>query len=227
MRTQPYEHCSICDSLTGKAGAADDSIFWLEGAIGPLCDECHDTLQAEVLDNVGLPANAADELERLQRERDEYKTIVEGMTRSGFNGLSDIPCCKCGGPVVEFSVPNEAWNTVIRNNGPETDQEYLCVKCFALVAADRLNTAQAIVAKLPKCWRFNTDKTALVQTCPVVPGMVVWVCCSWGGADRIYNAQVCAVHTSGASDSARYFWNHEQAYDSLAAAEFAKQAMKD
>ena len=92
----------------------------------------------------------ADEIERLQRERDEYKTIVEGMTRSGFNGLSDIPCCKCGGPVVEFSVPNEAWNTVIRNNGPETDQEYLCVKCFALVAADRLNTAQAIVAKLPK-----------------------------------------------------------------------------
>ena len=83
--TQPYEHCSICDSLTGKAGAADDSIFWLEGAIGPLCDECHDTLQAEVLDNAGLPANAADELERLQRFENQDQQIREshGWKRDG------------------------------------------------------------------------------------------------------------------------------------------------
>ena len=93
--TQPYEHCSICDSLTGKAGAADDSIFWLEGAIGPLCDECHDTLQAEVLDNVGLPANAVDELDRLRRERDDFRASLMAI-RSLASEDADFGLCTSG-----------------------------------------------------------------------------------------------------------------------------------
>ena len=60
------EFCSICDSLTGKAGAAEDSIYWLDGAVGPLCEECHDQLQEEVLDNVGISLDTADELARLR-----------------------------------------------------------------------------------------------------------------------------------------------------------------
>jgi hypothetical protein len=43
---------------------------------------------------------------------------------------STIPCCKCGGPVVEFTVPNDIWNAVIRRGGHETDQEYLCMDCW-------------------------------------------------------------------------------------------------
>src|SRR5690606_39576690 len=43
---------------------------------------------------------------------------------------STIPCCKCGGVVVEFSVPNDVWNKVVRRDGPETDQEYLCEGCY-------------------------------------------------------------------------------------------------
>jgi len=43
--------------------------------------------------------------------------------------VSTIPCCKCGGEVVEFSVPNNLWNIVMRKNG-ETDQEYLCFDCW-------------------------------------------------------------------------------------------------
>lgn len=44
--------------------------------------------------------------------------------------FSAVPCCKCKGPVVEFTVPNEVWNAIIRRNGPETDQEYLCKDCY-------------------------------------------------------------------------------------------------
>lgn len=44
--------------------------------------------------------------------------------------MSDIPCCECGGPVVEFSIPNELWNRVMRPDGHETDKEYLCYSCW-------------------------------------------------------------------------------------------------
>lgn len=39
------EHCSVCDEPTGRAGIADDSIYW-EG-IGPLCEACNDQLLHE------------------------------------------------------------------------------------------------------------------------------------------------------------------------------------
>jgi hypothetical protein len=65
MVDKSCEHCSICDSLTGRAGAADDSIFWLGGVIGPLCEECDEQLRSEVLDDIGVdPA----EVERLTAE---------------------------------------------------------------------------------------------------------------------------------------------------------------
>ena len=46
-----------------------------------------------------------------------------------------LPCAKCGELVLrEFTVPNDAWNIIIRKNGPETDQEYLCACCFGAEA---------------------------------------------------------------------------------------------
>ena len=42
------EHCSICDDPTGRAGIGDDSIFYLDDEIGPLCEECNRKLQGEV-----------------------------------------------------------------------------------------------------------------------------------------------------------------------------------
>jgi len=56
---QPEERCSICDALTGKAGAGDGSIYWLDGAIGPLCEECSHTLRDEVIEDEGLADQAA------------------------------------------------------------------------------------------------------------------------------------------------------------------------
>ncbi len=72
------------------------------------CDECYGDLTAEI-----------------EQLRSESKR-------------SDIPCCKCGGPVIEFSIPNAAWNTIIRDNDPATDQEYLCLNCFADIAAEKI-----------------------------------------------------------------------------------------
>jgi hypothetical protein len=54
-------------------------------------------------------------------------------TQGGFwcdNKASGTPCALCGGDVVEFSVPNEMWNKIVRDGGPESRHEYLCVTCF-------------------------------------------------------------------------------------------------
>ncbi len=175
------------------------------------CDHGHHYLHSTVDNQCPLC-----EIERLQ---EESKT-------------STIPCCKCGGELVEFTVPNEVWNTIVRDDGCETDQEYLCLKCFAVIAAEKierltqdrqalldsieqtakierlqteladanetlqlhqvntdyevghmlgekaaakkLNGLQAIVAKLPKCWRLN-EAGELVQDVSVVPGMTIWL----------------------------------------------------
>jgi hypothetical protein len=44
--------------------------------------------------------------------------------------VSEIPCARCGGDVVEFTVPNEVWNTVVRLDAPEGDDEYICEECY-------------------------------------------------------------------------------------------------
>lgn len=44
--------------------------------------------------------------------------------------ISSIPCAVCGGEVIEFSVPNDLWNYVMRPDGHETDKEYLCFSCW-------------------------------------------------------------------------------------------------
>lgn len=46
-----YEHCFLCDSPTGRAGIAEDSLYDKAGC-GPYCEECWDemtelTIEAE------------------------------------------------------------------------------------------------------------------------------------------------------------------------------------
>lgn len=47
-----------------------------------------------------------------------------------------LPCNECGGPAPEYTVPNEAWNTIIRHENPEGPGEYICLNCFANIAAE-------------------------------------------------------------------------------------------
>lgn len=42
---------------------------------------------------------------------------------------SEVPCSHCGGPIHEFVVPSDVWNTVVRM-GRERAGECLCCSCY-------------------------------------------------------------------------------------------------
>lgn len=46
------------------------------------------------------------------------------------DGTSSIPCARCNGPVVEFVIPSDIWNAVIRPDGRERDDEHICYDCW-------------------------------------------------------------------------------------------------
>ena len=60
------------------------------------------------------------------------------------HGTSSVPCSYCGGDVVEFVIPNKSWNTLIRRDGKEHDQEYLCLFCFSEKAAEYVRELRSI-----------------------------------------------------------------------------------
>ena len=45
------------------------------------------------------------------------------------NEVTEIPCTSCGGSVIEFTIPNDIWNKVMRKN-KETNEEYICINCW-------------------------------------------------------------------------------------------------
>lgn len=51
-------------------------------------------------------------------------------TQSSTGEPSEVPCARCGGRVVEFVVPSDVWNSVVRLDGKEGDDEYLCEACY-------------------------------------------------------------------------------------------------
>lgn len=103
--------------------------------------------------------------------------------REAKESPSTIPCCKCGGMVVEFSVPNEAWNIIVRKGGSETDQEYLCLDCFARCAASELRTAREKIDRLREagechdwgcgCGHYNGANLATCAMCGRTPGDLI------------------------------------------------------
>jgi len=44
------ERCCLCGDLTGRAGVADDSIYLLDGDLGPLCEDCVERLRQHFKD---------------------------------------------------------------------------------------------------------------------------------------------------------------------------------
>ena len=92
-----------------------------------------------------------------EREVERLLEEIDGYVQGGFNGASTIPCCKCGGRVVEFTVPNKAWNTIIRGDQGETDQEYLCLKCFAEIAAVKIGQQQGKLHRVRDWLKFAAN----------------------------------------------------------------------
>jgi hypothetical protein len=46
------------------------------------------------------------------------------------DNISNIPCALCGEEVIEFTIPNDIWNKVMRPDGLETNKEYICINCW-------------------------------------------------------------------------------------------------
>lgn len=110
---------------------------------------------------------------------------------------SKIPCVQCGKEVQEFSVPNNVWNSVVRPNGHETNNEYLCVWCFLdkLVSAySRLLTTDAPEMTVGDSSPINEQN--LSEPCPICKGRkkeyawFKWINCpGCGGKGRVTPAR--------------------------------------
>lgn len=73
-------------------------------------------------------------------------TAAHAQGRAEGAAVVDIPCSVCGGPCVEFTVPNDVWNLVVRKGGPETDKEYLCEACYRNFVTDYIRALAAVDA---------------------------------------------------------------------------------
>lgn len=69
-------------------------------------------------------------LDDCERSDNIIKSLKQQLKEANELGKSKIPCCECGGSVIEFSVPNRLWNIVMRPDGHETNKEYLCFACW-------------------------------------------------------------------------------------------------
>lgn len=87
-------------------------------------------------------------------ERDSRITTIEtqlAAEKARADGKpSGIPCSDCAGDVVEFTVPNDIWNSVMRPDGKEGDREYLCVSCWYLWLRKHMHTEKARADKAEK-----------------------------------------------------------------------------
>lgn len=80
------------------------------------------------------------DLEELVGQLSERLTLwTERALRAENSKISLIPCASCDGEVIEFSIPNDIWNRVIRIDGYESDDEYLCINCFFNALRQSLN----------------------------------------------------------------------------------------
>lgn len=68
-------------------------------------------------------------------------------TANSATQASTVPCARCGGVCVEFTVPNDVWNTVVRLGGKEGDDEYICEACYRKAVESWVRTVSAIPAR--------------------------------------------------------------------------------
>lgn len=83
--------------------------------------------------------------------------------------LDAAPCLLCGEGVVEFSVPNDLWNAIVRRGGPETDQEYLCISCWYRKVRDFIDSHRSLTDLLNEM----ADLLRAINTCHVCKGTLL------------------------------------------------------
>lgn len=57
-----------------------------------------------------------------------------------MSSISAVPCNRCEGPCTEFIIPSDIWNRVIRTEGAERDDEYICEDCWYLALREALQS---------------------------------------------------------------------------------------
>ncbi len=143
----------------------------LRAEMGAVCTMLGEDYEGEmdIPDNKRRPLDslASEALAQKDNTIAELKADVEGLDAE--SKLSDILCFRCSAPVVEFSIPNAAWNTIVRDNGPETDQEYLCLDCFAGIAAEKIGWLGDELRELKKATRELLSHSVLRKTIGLEP----------------------------------------------------------
>lgn len=94
-------------------------------------------------------------------------------------------CCKCGHGVIEFSRPNNEWNSIIRPDGHETDSEYLCAPCYMDAQAAELTRLRERVEQL-------TNEIA--NAVAAIPGKLRVRVCEGGGPENIAASLGISLH---------------------------------
>lgn len=110
---------------TGRRVPNVQSCVNLSAAFGESPDAL---LAARAMDLLDLESPC--DLEGVRRRREAFESFGAVRKPCTCGLVSSIPCVECGGPVVEFSIPNRIWNQVVRRDGREHDREYLCIGCF-------------------------------------------------------------------------------------------------
>jgi len=89
--------------------------------------------KVDIRDSLLAPQHLTDIIDMFDEKkisRETARYLIKGYIMRDPEFISEVPCCECGGKVVEFSVPSELWNMVMRPDGHETDKEYLCFDCW-------------------------------------------------------------------------------------------------
>jgi hypothetical protein len=87
---------------------------------------------------------------------------------------SEIPCGRCAGTVVEFSIPNNIWNLVMRPHGKEGElPEYICLGCWyerllAALQSRQVEVPAAFAGAFECCRCDHSFQLTVVSTpCPL------------------------------------------------------------
>ena len=117
-------------------------------------------------------------------EEDEDPTLIHHPARftstalSSESGTSGTPCARCGGPCVEFTVPNDVWNAVVRLGGSERDDEYICEACYRKAVESWIRSASTATTptwrKAPPYWRPKAHAYVMFSS-PFIEGIFTTV----------------------------------------------------
>jgi hypothetical protein len=92
--------------------------------------------------------------------------LARHAARPGLSGPDEFPaggaenscCADCRQPYTVWSADNDLWNAVMRPNGEQEDEPFLCARCFLIRAQPVTEFADVVWPKYPS----RRDRAAAV-----------------------------------------------------------------